>query len=107
MKERNDMPEVLAGQVAVVTGAGRGIGAAVSRRLAGMGATVLLAARDRESLSAVQSETTNAGGRAEIARLDLRDETSVMALALSVKERFGRCDIVVNNAGIVHHDVAA
>lgn len=94
------MPEVLAGQIAVVTGAGRGIGASVSRRLAGMGATVLLAARDRESLAAVQSETTNAGGRAEIARLDLRDETSVVALALSVKERFGRCDIVVNNAGI-------
>ena len=94
------MPEVLAGQIAVVTGAGRGIGAAVSRRLASMGATVLLAARDRESLAAVQSEITNAGGRAEIARLDLRDETSVMALALSVKERFGRCDIVVNNAGI-------
>ena len=100
MKESNDMAEVLAGQIAVVTGAGRGIGAAVSKRLAGMGATVLLSARDRESLAAAQSEITSAGGRAEIARLDLRDQTSVMALALSIKERFGRCDIVVNNAGI-------
>jgi 3-oxoacyl-[acyl-carrier protein] reductase len=87
-------------QIAIVTGAGRGIGAAVSKRLAAMGATVLLVARDHERLAAVQQEIASAGGRAEVAPLDLRNESSIAALARSVKERFGRCDILVNNAGI-------
>ena len=90
----------LNGQIAVVTGAGRGIGAVVSQRLAAMGATVLLVARDRERLTSVQQEIVSAGRRAEVAPLDLRDEASIAALAQSVKERFGRCDILVNNAGI-------
>ncbi len=87
-------------QLAVVTGASRGIGAAIGKRLAGMGAAVLLAARDSQSLAQVQQEITAAGGRAETATLDLRDEESVAGLAQSVKERFGRCDILVNNAGV-------
>jgi NAD(P)-dependent dehydrogenase (short-subunit alcohol dehydrogenase family) len=88
------------GQVAVVTGAARGIGAAIGKRLSALGATVFLAARYRERLAAVQAEIANAGGHAEIAPFDLCDEASISRLANSVQERFGRCDILVNNAGI-------
>jgi 3-oxoacyl-[acyl-carrier protein] reductase len=87
-------------QIAIVTGAGRGIGAAIGKRLAALGATVLLAARDQQRLAAVHQEITGAGGRAEAAALDLRDQSSIDSLAASVKQRFGRCDILVNNAGI-------
>jgi 3-oxoacyl-[acyl-carrier protein] reductase len=90
----------LDGQIAVVTGAGRGIGAAVSRRLAAMGATVVLAARDEQKLAAVQQEITSSGGRAEAIFLDLRSEASIASVAQLVNERFGRCDILVNNAGV-------
>lgn len=94
------MTEELKGQVAVVTGAARGIGAAISKQLASMGATVLLAARDKIKLSEVQSQIQSTGGIAHIAELDLLDESSVNNLAKMVKTRHGRCDILVNNAGI-------
>lgn len=90
----------LQGQVAVVTGAGRGIGEAISRRLAAMGAVVILAARDAEHLERVKQSIVNAGGNAEIARLDLLDEQSVAGLAGFIESRYRRCDILVNNAGI-------
>ncbi len=90
----------LAGQIAVVTGAGRGIGEAVSKRLAALGATVLLAARDTVQLTRVQQAIEAEGGSAEIAPLDLLREESITALAKSIKTRHGRCDILVNNAGI-------
>lgn len=90
----------LAGQIAVVTGAGRGIGEAVSRRLAALGATVLLAARDTAQLTRVQQAIEAEGGSAEIAPLDLLQDESIAALAKSLQIRHGRCDILVNNAGI-------
>jgi len=92
--------EVLTGQVAVVTGAGRGIGEAISKRLAKLGAAVVLIARDAERLAEVNGQIEIAGGRAEVFPLDLRDEEAITALANSIKERYGRCDILVNNAGI-------
>lgn len=94
------MTEELKGQLAVVTGAARGIGAAISRQLASMGATVILAARDKAKLEAVQSEIAAGGGRAEIIELDLLDESSIAALADTIKAKHQRCDILVNNAGI-------
>jgi 3-oxoacyl-[acyl-carrier protein] reductase len=94
------MTEELKGQVAVVTGAARGIGAAVSQQLASMGATVLLAARDKAALIEVQSQIQSAGGTAEIAQLDLLDESSIASLAKTVEAQHRRCDILVNNAGI-------
>jgi NAD(P)-dependent dehydrogenase (short-subunit alcohol dehydrogenase family) len=87
-------------QVAVVTGAGRGIGAAISKRLAAMGATVILVARDAQRLAEVQQQIASAGGSAEARPLDLKDDSAISSLAQWVKERFGRCDILVNNAGI-------
>jgi 3-oxoacyl-[acyl-carrier protein] reductase len=90
----------LDGQIAIVTGAGRGIGEAISIRLASLGATVLLAARDGRRLAEVGKQIVSAGGRAEAVTLDLQDEASIASLGQSVKERYGRCDILVNNAGI-------
>ena len=90
----------LRGQVAVVTGAARGIGQAISKQLASMGASVLLAARDVGQLRRVEQEIQISGGTAEIAQLDLLEETSVAKLAELVESRYQRCDILVNNAGI-------
>jgi 3-oxoacyl-[acyl-carrier protein] reductase len=86
--------------VAIVTGASRGIGAAVSRRLARMGAHVLLVARHREKLNELASEIESEGGRAEPFPLDLTREEEIAALGETIRNRFGRCDILVNNAGI-------
>lgn len=90
----------LTGQIGVVTGAGRGIGAAISKRLAQMGATVALVARGAGSLAAVKNEIEAAGGMAEVFPADLLREDAIASLAGSVKARYGRCDILVNNAGI-------
>lgn len=90
----------LTGQVAVVTGAARGIGEAISKQLASMGADVVLAARDTTELGRVKREIETGGGAAEIAQLDLLDEQSVANLANFVEGRYQRCDILVNTAGI-------
>ncbi len=92
--------ENLSGQVAVVTGAGRGIGAAIGKRLAAMGATVVLTARDEARLKEVAGEIGVAGGRAEVAAFELLDEGAVTKFAQSVQQRHGRCDVLVNNAGV-------
>lgn len=92
--------EDLAGQVAVVTGAGRGIGAAISKRLAAMGATVVLTARDEAKLNETAEAIRSAGGKAECAAFDLMDEDAVAGFAASIQKQYGRCDILVNNAGV-------
>ncbi|RZU42929.1 SDR family oxidoreductase [Edaphobacter modestus] len=95
------MTEELKGQLAVVTGAARGIGAAIGKQLASMGATVILAARDKARLDQVRQEIEAAGGTAHIAQLDLLDESSIASLAKTIQTRHGsRCDILVNNAAI-------
>jgi 3-oxoacyl-[acyl-carrier protein] reductase len=90
----------LTGQIAVVTGAGRGIGEAVSRRIAGLGARVLLVARDAARLAELQREIAADGGQAETFPIDLLKESAIDALAAHINQRYGRCDILVNNAGI-------
>ena len=90
----------LKNQVAVVTGAGRGIGEAISRRLAAMGATVVLAARDTARLEQVRDQIAADGASAQIARLDLLDEHSIADLAREIETTHHRCDILINNAGI-------
>ncbi|QNI38648.1 SDR family oxidoreductase [Edaphobacter sp. 4G125] len=94
------MTEELKGQLAVVTGAARGIGAAISKRLASMGATIILVARDKSRLQKVQQEIAAAGGTAHTAELDLLDESSIVSLARTVETQHHRCDILINNAGI-------
>ena len=87
-------------QVAVVTGAGRGIGAAIATKLASMGVTVVLCGRTLKTLQATASRISAAGGQSEPVVCDVSDLKSVEELAATVKQTFGRVDILVNNAGI-------
>ena len=90
----------LKGQVAVVTGAGRGIGAAIALRLARLGANVVFCGRTLKPLQASAEGIAQEGGRAEVVTCDVSDLGSVQALAAKVEQTFGRIDILVNNAGI-------
>jgi 7-alpha-hydroxysteroid dehydrogenase len=89
----------LDGEVAVVTGAGRGIGAATASALAEVGADVVIAARTREQLDEVAANVASLGRRAHVVVADLRDLDAVAALATEAHQAFGRLDIVVNNVG--------
>jgi 3-oxoacyl-[acyl-carrier protein] reductase len=90
----------LSGQVAVVTGAGRGIGAAIARRLGALGATVVLCGRTMEPLQSIASEIATNGGQTKIFQSDVSNLESVQAIAAFVGKTFGRIDILVNNAGV-------
>ncbi|MHC4168958.1 MAG: SDR family NAD(P)-dependent oxidoreductase, partial [Planctomycetota bacterium] len=96
------MAELLAGKVAIVTGASRGIGRAISVALAQESATVVLAARSAQHLRETADKVTQAGGQAHIVTTELTDEQSIKHLVKETAERFGRLDILVNNAGITH-----
>ena len=87
------------GRAAIVTGAGRGIGAATARVLADAGADVVLASRTAEQLEGVAKEIEAAGRRAVVAPMDVNDNDSVASLVDRCIEAFGRVDIIVNNAG--------
>jgi 3-oxoacyl-[acyl-carrier protein] reductase len=89
----------LAGRVAIVTGASRGIGRAIASRLAARGAHVVAAARGDET-GAVVEAISAAGGRAEAAKVDVTDRASIDAMVGGALERHGRVDILVSNAGI-------
>ncbi|MBO1078302.1 SDR family oxidoreductase [Roseomonas haemaphysalidis] len=88
------------GKVVVITGAGSGIGAATARELAGQGAAVVLGARREAPLAAVGGAILEAGGRAAWRATDVRDRAGVAALVDLAVQRFGRLDVIVNNAGI-------
>jgi NAD(P)-dependent dehydrogenase (short-subunit alcohol dehydrogenase family) len=96
------MTRRLAGKVAIVTGASRGIGRAISVALAKEAATVILAARAVRKLRETAQQVTQAGGKAEIVITDLAEEKSIKNLAKITSKKFGRLDILVNNAGITH-----
>lgn len=87
------------GRVAMVTGASAGIGAAITRALAGAGMEVAAVARRRERLEALREE---AGERVHPLVADLRDEASLLSAFAEVRERWGGVDVVVNNAGLGH-----
>jgi len=86
-------------QAAIVTGAGRGIGAATALALAEAGADVLLSARTEAQLAEVAAQVETAGRRAVVVPADLSDLDAVAGLADAAREAFGRVDIVVNNVG--------
>jgi 3-oxoacyl-[acyl-carrier protein] reductase len=90
----------LAGQVAIVTGASRGIGRSIALALARNGACVSLAARTESDLRTILSEIEAFGGQAASFPTDISHEPDVVRLVRSTVERFGRLDIVVNNAGM-------
>jgi len=88
------------GRIALVTGASQGIGRACALALAKEGATVALAARNEGKLAEVQAEIEAAGGKAAAFALDVADEASIKFGAKAILERFGKVEILVNNAGI-------
>jgi 3-oxoacyl-[acyl-carrier protein] reductase len=89
----------LSGRVAIVTGASRGIGRAIARRLAVQGAHVVAAARG-DNARPVAEEITAEGGRADAVALDVTEAGAAGAVVANTLERLGRIDILVNNAGI-------
>jgi meso-butanediol dehydrogenase/(S,S)-butanediol dehydrogenase/diacetyl reductase len=88
------------GKVALVTGAASGIGAATARRLASEGARLWLGDIEGEGLAALASALDPAGERIGFCRVDVADAEQVEAMTRSAAERFGRLDVVFNNAGI-------
>jgi len=92
-------PDLFAGQVALVTGGGTGIGRYIAHELAALGATVVLAARRDEPLRRTAEEIQAAGGQADWLCLDVRDERAVEAALTEVLRRHGQLDALVNNAG--------
>jgi 3-oxoacyl-[acyl-carrier protein] reductase len=89
----------LQGQVAIVTGAGSGIGRATALALSKAGVKVALAARTKQNLEAVAHDITAAGGNALVIPTDVSDENQVKDLAALTQERLGRIDILVTSAG--------
>lgn len=87
------------GKVAVVTGAGRGIGAATAVALAQAGADVVISSRTETDLKEVAQQVEQAGRRAHVVPADLSDPEAAAALADAARDEFGRLDIVVNNVG--------
>jgi 3-oxoacyl-[acyl-carrier protein] reductase len=89
----------LNGQSAVVTGAGRGIGAAIARQLSNLGAAVALCGRMIEPLESTAKTIALSGGKCEVVPCDVSNLQSVEEAAKTVESLFGRIDILVNNAG--------
>ncbi|MEU6549201.1 glucose 1-dehydrogenase [Streptomyces sp. NPDC046915] len=94
-------PGLLAGKVAFITGAGRGIGAAAARLFAREGARVLLAARTEDQLKAVTEEVRAAGGTADHVVCDLADADSVRAAVDRAVDLYGRLDVAFNNGATI------
>ncbi|HEY3036167.1 MAG TPA: SDR family NAD(P)-dependent oxidoreductase [Streptosporangiaceae bacterium] len=92
----------LAGRVAIVTGASRGIGAATSRALSRAGAAVVVAARDEQALAALAEQITAGGGRALVVPTDVTDPAAVRRLVEQTLGAYGRLDAAVNNAAGGH-----
>ncbi len=94
----NQMASRLDGKIALITGASRGIGAAVAVRFAAAGAHLVLAARTVGGLEEVDDQIRSAGGSATLVPLDLRDFIKIDELAAAILDRWGRLDILVGNA---------
>ena len=92
---------LLAGKLALVTGASRGIGAATAEALAAEGAHVVLTGRTAADLEAVEERIHSAGGSATIAPLDLTERDSIAKLASAVAERWNSLDVLVLNAAML------
>ena len=87
--------------VALITGANRGLGLETARQLAGRGVTVLMAGRDAESINAAAAELRGEGLSVEPVVLEVREGAQVEAVRQHIADRYGRLDILINNAGII------
>ncbi|HKV77426.1 MAG TPA: SDR family oxidoreductase [Candidatus Sulfotelmatobacter sp.] len=95
-----DTRQPLAGQVSVVTGAGRGIGSAIARRLASLGAIAVLLGRTKSTLDETARAIADSGGKAEVIPCDVTVLHQLEYAATRVDSTFGRLDVLVNNAGV-------
>jgi 3-oxoacyl-[acyl-carrier protein] reductase len=93
------------GKVALVTGASRGIGAAIARRMAAEGAMVLAAARTKGALEELVAEIAAAGGKASALILDMADPASIAEAVKAALAAHGQIDVLVNNAGITEDNL--
>ena len=94
------MDKMLNGRITLVTGGGRGIGAAIALKLASLGATTIVCGRTLARLQHTAGQIRSAGGQGEAMACDVADWNSVAALAERIQKTFGRLDILVNNAAI-------
>ncbi|MAF48764.1 MAG: SDR family NAD(P)-dependent oxidoreductase [Rhodospirillales bacterium] len=92
---------LLSGRIALVTGASRGIGAAIAKRIAAEGAHAILIARTQGGLEEVDDEIRAAGGTATLTPLDLSELDKIDQLGAALFERFGKLDIVIGAAGLL------
>lgn len=95
------MSKPLSDRIALVTGASRGIGAALALELAAAGAHVVAVARTVGGLEELDDKIKQAGGSATLVPLDMKDMDGIARLALALHERYGRLDVMVGNAGIL------
>lgn len=95
------MSKPLSEKIALVTGASRGIGAALALQLAQAGAHVVAVARTVGGLEELDDRITSAGGSATLVPLDIKDMDGIARLALALHERYGRLDVMVGNAGVL------
>lgn len=91
----------LSGKTVIITGASRGIGEATARHLAGMGASVVLAARGGDAIRKIADEIEAEGGAALAVPCDVAQWGEVEALISKAQDRFGSVDVLVNNAGVI------
>jgi len=92
---------MLADQIALVTGASKGIGAATAKALAAAGAHVVLTGRDAKALEAIEEAIFEAGGSATIAPCDLAEGDSIARLAQAIAQRWGKLDVMVHCAAML------
>ncbi|HSZ52829.1 MAG TPA: SDR family oxidoreductase [Caulobacteraceae bacterium] len=95
------MTDILQGQVIVITGASSGLGEAAARLLSSRGAIIAMGARRRERIEALAEELASAGRGALAMQMDVTSADQVKALVDAAVERFGRIDVMINNAGIM------
>ena len=95
------MSNNIANKVVVITGASSGLGESTARHLVKLGAKVVLGARRKDKLEALVGELRNAGGEAEFVVADVTRKADVEALVQKAVSRFGRVDVIVNNAGLM------
>jgi len=99
---RSHTKQSLRGHTALITGASRGIGAAVARALAAEGCNLILTSRDEKALTRISREPSRTRVRALTQSCDVRDPHSVDDLFRTIRREFRRIDILINNAGIAH-----